>query len=74
MPIENLRRFHCPICDYTTYNKATIELIEKTGICPACQNGKSICYSKKLHPKRLPIKYPPNYKCENFMAKSKGEK
>ncbi len=43
--ITKVERFHCRRCDYITEEPGTIELIRKTGTCPACHNGRSKAYS-----------------------------
>jgi hypothetical protein len=49
MPIENIRRFHCPRCDYMTEDAGQIEMIEKLGgKCPACHDGKPRVWSHTL--------------------------
>jgi rubrerythrin len=41
MPINKIEEFSCHLCGYITRDKDSIERIRKTGICPACRNGRS---------------------------------
>jgi rubrerythrin len=47
MSIETIRRFFCKICGFITEDQEEIKWIEKTGICPACSNGKSSSWESK---------------------------
>lgn len=53
MPIENIRQFSYHRCGFVTTDPARIKLIEQTGTCPACQNGKGVKYVKKNKPQIL---------------------
>ena len=46
MLIRTVEEFYCGMCDYITRDSHQIEQIKKTGVCPACQNGKSAVWSK----------------------------
>jgi len=55
MPIETVRRFYCPRCQYMTYDESQIEWIKKLGgKCPACNNGKHSHWEKKYDTLRKP--------------------
>lgn len=50
MPIENVERFHCHLCNFTTYDRIKIAYIKKFNLaCPACQDGKGKAYFRKGH-------------------------
>ena len=59
MSIENIRRFICHNCDYTTEDPDKIKWIEKLGgKCPACQDGQSKgWYAKYVHKPKKPTTY-----------------
>jgi len=55
MGIERVERFHCGRCGYITEYPPIVEQVKKTGICPACQNGKAKTWTsevRKNHPYR----------------------
>jgi len=45
--IETVERFYCPLCGFLTYSPDTIEVVRKTGKCPACDNGKPKTWEAK---------------------------
>ena len=51
MPINTVEEFNCRLCGYITRDKHKLEQIKKTGICPACQNGKEKIYTYKAKPR-----------------------
>ena len=44
--IKSIERFVCLSCGYITESGVIIDLIRKSGACPACQNGKSNKWTK----------------------------
>jgi hypothetical protein len=66
MPIETIERFYCNLCGFITSYKPVLEQIKKTGICPACQNGKNKGWTykgKTVHKciAHLSMSYLPKY-------------
>lgn len=45
--IETVERFYCPLCGFLTFSLTTIEIVKKTGKCPACDNGKPKVWKDK---------------------------
>ena len=54
MPIENVKRFHCPKCDFMTEDKNRVKSIEENGgKCPACQGSRGVGWASTYKRKKI---------------------